>query len=191
MLQMVAMPVHDSDSTPSPKYSMMAPVPPLTVRMPATLRMTSAAQHRATTRRQRPALAQGQREEGARTLGGGPARDLASELDTDPLRALELPGKVGDNVDGVSSTDTDGDHAKTTSVGRVRVGTDHETSGERVVLEDDLRAREEAGPGQSSGSRGGHDGDGLGKAKRTWWMIPEPGFQKPMPYLAVQVARKS
>ncbi len=26
---------------------------------------------------------------------------------------------------------------------------------------------------------------------RTWWMIPEPGFQKPTPYLAPAVARKS
>ena len=41
MLQMVAMPVADMVSTPSPKYSMMAPVPPETVRMSATLRMIS------------------------------------------------------------------------------------------------------------------------------------------------------
>ena len=26
---------------------------------------------------------------------------------------------------------------------------------------------------------------------RTWWMMPEPGFQKPMPYLAPAEARKS
>jgi hypothetical protein len=41
MLQMVAMPVQEMDSTPGPKYSTMAPVPPLTVRMPASLRITS------------------------------------------------------------------------------------------------------------------------------------------------------
>lgn len=41
MLQMVACPVQDSASTPGPKYSTMAPVPPLTDRMPATLQMTS------------------------------------------------------------------------------------------------------------------------------------------------------
>lgn len=35
------MPVHEIASTPGPKYSMIAPVPPLTVRMPATFRMTS------------------------------------------------------------------------------------------------------------------------------------------------------
>jgi hypothetical protein len=36
MLQMVAIPVQLMWSTPSPKYSTMAPVPPFTVRMPAT-----------------------------------------------------------------------------------------------------------------------------------------------------------
>src|SRR5258707_5203199 len=41
ILQMVAIPVQESDSTPGPVYSTMAPVPPLTVRMPATFRMTS------------------------------------------------------------------------------------------------------------------------------------------------------
>ena len=41
MLQMVAMPVQDIELTPGPKYSTIAPVPPLTVRMSATFRMTS------------------------------------------------------------------------------------------------------------------------------------------------------
>lgn len=41
MLQMVAIPVQERDSTPGPWYSMIAPVPPLTVRIPATLRITS------------------------------------------------------------------------------------------------------------------------------------------------------
>ena len=41
MLQMVAIPVAEMVSTPSPKYSMMAPVPPETVRMSATFRMMS------------------------------------------------------------------------------------------------------------------------------------------------------
>eukprot|EP00958_Prasinococcus_capsulatus_P024610 scaffold3878_cov363-Prasinococcus_capsulatus_cf.AAC.10 len=41
MLQMVAMPVAEMESTPSPKYSTMAPVPPDTVSISATLRMTS------------------------------------------------------------------------------------------------------------------------------------------------------
>mmetsp|Transcript_9808 Transcript_9808/g.26683 ORF Transcript_9808/g.26683 Transcript_9808/m.26683 type:complete len:321 (-) Transcript_9808:629-1591(-) len=41
MLQMVPIPVALMLSTPGPKYSTIAPVPPLTVRMPATLQMTS------------------------------------------------------------------------------------------------------------------------------------------------------
>lgn len=35
------LPVQEIESTPSPKYSTMAPVPPLTVRMPATFKITS------------------------------------------------------------------------------------------------------------------------------------------------------
>ena len=41
MLQIVAIPVQERDSTPGPRYSTIAPVPPLTVKIPATLRMTS------------------------------------------------------------------------------------------------------------------------------------------------------
>ena len=41
MLQMVPIPVAEIASTPGPKYSTIAPVPPLTVRIPATLQMTS------------------------------------------------------------------------------------------------------------------------------------------------------
>src|SRR5690606_2062028 len=41
MLQIVPLPVHDNDSAPSPKYSTMAPVPPFTVRIPATFKITS------------------------------------------------------------------------------------------------------------------------------------------------------
>lgn len=36
MLQIVPIPVQEIESTPGPKYSTMAPVPPLTVRIPAT-----------------------------------------------------------------------------------------------------------------------------------------------------------
>lgn len=34
-------PVHEMESTPGPKYSTIAPVPPFTVRIPATFRMIS------------------------------------------------------------------------------------------------------------------------------------------------------
>jgi hypothetical protein len=81
-------------------------------------------------------------KEKKRTLRGSPSTDLALEVNTDPLGALELPRKVGDNVDSVRSSDTDSDHTETSSVGGVRVGTDHETTGEGVVLEDDLNEGE-------------------------------------------------
>src|SRR6478735_7855603 len=44
MLQMVALPVHEIELAPGPKYSTIAPVPPWTVRISATFRMTSLAE---------------------------------------------------------------------------------------------------------------------------------------------------
>ena len=41
ILQIVPFPVAESDVAPSPKYSTIAPVPPLTVRIPATFKITS------------------------------------------------------------------------------------------------------------------------------------------------------
>lgn len=72
------------------------------------------------------------------TLRSSPAAHLASELNTDDLRGLQLPRQTGHDIDGVGSTNTNSGHTETTGVGSVRVGTDHETTGEGVVLEDDL-----------------------------------------------------
>ena len=44
ILQIVPFPVQDRDLAPSPKYSTIQPVPPLTVKIPATLRITSLAE---------------------------------------------------------------------------------------------------------------------------------------------------
>ena len=41
MLAIVPLPVQDIAIAPSPKYSTIAPVPPLTVRIPATFKITS------------------------------------------------------------------------------------------------------------------------------------------------------
>ena len=41
MLQIVPLPVQDMLRAPSPKYSTTAPVPPLTVKIPATFKITS------------------------------------------------------------------------------------------------------------------------------------------------------
>lgn len=71
-------------------------------------------------------------------LGGGPAVKSTGELDTDDLGGLKLPGEVGHDIDGIGTTDTNGGHTETGSVGSVGVSADEETTGESVVLEDDL-----------------------------------------------------
>ena len=80
-----------------------------------------------------------------RTIRGGPARQLTSELDTNDLRSLQLPGQIGHDVDGIGTTNTNGAHTQTTSVGGVGVGTDQETTGESIVLEKDLVDNTRAG----------------------------------------------
>ena len=44
MLVIVPLPVQEIEAVPGPKYSTMQPVPPLTVKIPATLRITSLAE---------------------------------------------------------------------------------------------------------------------------------------------------
>lgn len=147
MLQMVAMPVHERLSVPGPWYSTIAPVPPLTVRMPATLRMMSENIIRCLLFRHcedirsnsshcsSNLVASGKK---VHTFGGSPAGQLAGELDTNDLGGLQFPRKTSHDVDGVSTTNTNGGHTKTSSIGSVRVGTDQEGTGESVVLEHDL-----------------------------------------------------
>jgi hypothetical protein len=71
-------------------------------------------------------------------LGGGPARKVSVKLNANDLGALEFPRNVSHNINGISTTDTNGDHTKTTSVRGVRISTDHKTTGESIVLKDDL-----------------------------------------------------
>jgi hypothetical protein len=71
-------------------------------------------------------------------LGGSPARHLTGETDTDNVGGLKLPGETSHDIDGISTTDTNGSGSETTSVGSVGVGTDDQTTGESVVLKDDL-----------------------------------------------------
>lgn len=90
-----------------------------------------------------------------RTLGRSPARQFTSELDTDVLRSLQFPWQVGHNIDGISTTDTNSNHTKTSltklldaiavqggyqtyGIRSVRIGTNHKTTGEGVVLKNDL-----------------------------------------------------
>ena len=72
------------------------------------------------------------------TLGSGPARDLASEVDADDLGALELPRQIRHNVHSVRASHTARNHTQPTRVGRVRVGTNHQSTREGIVLQDDL-----------------------------------------------------
>ena len=71
-------------------------------------------------------------------LGRRPAVELAREVDANVVGRLELPRQVGHDVDRIGTTDADRTHAEATGVRRVAVGTDHQATGERVVLEDDL-----------------------------------------------------
>ena len=71
-------------------------------------------------------------------LCGSPTTDFADEIDTNDLGALELPRKTGHDVNGISTSDAACNHTEATGVGGVRVSTDHETTGEGIVFEDDL-----------------------------------------------------
>ena len=83
-----------STRVPGPKYSTIAPVPPFTVRMPASLRMTS--------------------------FGAVQPRELAGELDADHASGCcSSHGKPGHHVDRVRAADADRDHAEPARVRRV------------------------------------------------------------------------
>lgn len=128
MLQIVAIPVQDRDSTPGPLYSTMAPVPPLTVRMPATLRMTSGAGSK---------LGRGVKRS-KHTLWCCPSSNFACQVDANDFGTLEFPRNASHNIDCICTTYTTCNHPETTSIGSVRVGSYHEPTGERVVFENDL-----------------------------------------------------
>lgn len=172
MLQMVPMPVAEMELTPGPrvkmlvsdqnssqnvyknipKYSTIAPVPPLTVRIPATFRIMSACVI---------SLCIFQYTENTlRTLGTGPSGKLTGKLNTNDLRCLELPGETSHDIDGISTTNTNSGHTETTGVGGVRVSTDHKTTGESVVLHDNLVDDTRAGLPETNvvlGARGGKE----------------------------------
>src|SRR6185312_14367866 len=87
MLQMVALPVAEIDSAPGPKYSTIAPVPPFTVRMPATFRITSlaAAQPDSSPRRCTPMTF------GTRVLNGQPAMTSTASAPPTPMATMPRP----------------------------------------------------------------------------------------------------
>ncbi len=135
MLQMVALPVAEIDAAPGPKYSTIAPVPPLTVSTPATFRMMSfgAAQPDRLPVRCTPMSF------GTLVLNGQPAMTSTASAPPTPTATIPMPPAFG------------------------------------VWLSVPIIIP--AGNAYCS--------------KTTWWMIPEPGFQKPMPYFADTLRRNS
>jgi hypothetical protein len=63
------------------------------------------------------------------TLGCGPSAEFSGEFDADDFGALQFPWETGHDVDCVGTTNTDGEHAETTSIGSMRVSSNHETTG--------------------------------------------------------------
>lgn len=80
-----------------------------------------------------------------RTLWSSPSTNLSGKFNTDDLGTLELPWNTSHDIDGVGTTDTTSNHTQTTGVRRVRVRSDHQSTGECVVLEDNLMNDARAG----------------------------------------------
>ena len=74
-------------------------------------------------------------------LGGCPLVHAASELDTDDLGGLDLPGQASHHIHSICSTHTHCAHAQAASIGCVRVCADHHASWEGIVLQHNLQRR--------------------------------------------------
>jgi hypothetical protein len=72
------------------------------------------------------------------TLWSSPSANLSSKLDTDDLGAFEFPWNTSHDGNGNGTTNTTSNHTQTTGVRCVRVRSDHRSTGECVVFEDDL-----------------------------------------------------
>ncbi len=87
----------------------MAPVPPLTVRMSVTFRMTS--------------------------LGEDQPRSLPVRCTPISLGICEFkPGHAANGVYGIGPADANGNHAKTARIDRMGVRADHHAAGESVIF---------------------------------------------------------
>lgn len=144
------------ESTPGPWYSTMAPVPPFTVRMPATFKMTSLGEVQPDRvpvsftpitweedikkyvlvrfrRKEKKQTAVYRRWKARRQWDG-----VCKLLYSTNLGTLELPRNSCHHVDGVGSSDSDADGTKPTTVWCVGVCADEHHSWVGVVLKDDL-----------------------------------------------------
>src|SRR5579884_611933 len=135
MLQIVARPVAEIDDTPGPKYSTIAPVPPFTVRIPATARMTSFAEVQPDS----VPVSRTPISFGTRVLNGHPAMTSTASAPPTPIATIPSPPAFG------------------------------------VWLSVPIIIP----PGNAYCS------------STTWWMIPDPGFQNPIPYFADTLRRNS
>ena len=91
MLQIVALPVAEIDAVPGPKYSTIAPVPPFTVRMPATLRMMSlGAAHPDSSPVSLTPI-----RRGTRVLNGQPAITSTASAPPTPIATMPSPPAFG------------------------------------------------------------------------------------------------
>jgi hypothetical protein len=91
MLQIVPLPVAEMLAAPGPKYSTMAPVPPLTVRMSATFKMMSLgeAQPLSSPVRCTPI------RRGQRTLKGKPVMTSTASAPPTPIATMPRPPALG------------------------------------------------------------------------------------------------
>jgi len=71
-------------------------------------------------------------------LGGGPAAQLAGQVDADEPGPAHVPREAGHHVDGLGATHADGHHGEAPGVRGVAVGADHHPAGEGVLLEHHL-----------------------------------------------------
>jgi hypothetical protein len=72
------------------------------------------------------------------TLGRSPSIELSSQFHTNDLGALEFPGNVGHDINGISPTNTNCSNTKTTGFLSVRVRANHEPTGESIDFQDNL-----------------------------------------------------
>ena len=91
MLQMVALPVAEMVSAPGPKYSTMAPVPPVTVSMRATSRMTSLGDDQPESR----PVSRTPMTFGQRTLNGKPVITSTASAPPTPMATMPRPPALG------------------------------------------------------------------------------------------------
>jgi len=91
MLVMVALPVQLIERVPGPKYSMILPVPPFTVMMPASLRITSfgAVHPDSVPVRCTPTIC------GMRTFHARPAITSAASAPPTPIASMPRPPAFG------------------------------------------------------------------------------------------------